>query len=395
MKKILSLIPFAAALMTPGLLWAAEAPAAQPAAPDSMWTALANPVAIIMVTILIVLLFVIVFLGRIVLNSLEFYKARKQAAKSKDHTGTLTALLLPLLLATSVSSRAQEVTEAAAEAPKTVELIGGMNPTLFYTLFGVFILEVTVIIVLLSVTRFLVGLEKPKVRKEGKQISWWEKMNATKSLDATSEAEANWGHSYDGIEELDNPTPPWWVAGFLLSVIAGVIYLYRYDIAKTAPNQLEEYAIEVQKGEAAKLAYLASSANNVDENTVTLLTDATDIEAGKTVFVQVCAACHGADGGGSVGPNLTDDYWLHGGGIKDIFRTITVGVQDKGMKSWKDDYSPRQIQQIASFIKTMHGTKPATPKAPQGELYKEETKTNETEATASNGTAAVDSTSAQ
>ncbi|MCY1542133.1 cytochrome c oxidase, cbb3-type, subunit III [compost metagenome] len=159
---------------------------------------------------------------------------------------------------------------------------------------------------------------------------------------------------------------------------------------------MEEYAIEVQKGEAAKLAYLASAANNVDENTVTTLTDAADIEAGKTVFVQVCAACHGADGGGSVGPNLTDDYWLHGGGIKDIFRTITVGVQDKGMKSWKEDYSPKQIQQIASYIKTLHGTKPSTPKASQGELYIEEIKENSTQATAAHGTAAAaDSTSAQ
>ncbi|WP_222165591.1 cbb3-type cytochrome c oxidase N-terminal domain-containing protein [Edaphocola aurantiacus] len=393
MRKILSLI----ALTAPNILWAADpTPATASAGPESPWAALANPVAIIMVTILIVLLFVIIFLSRIVLNSLEFYKAKRQAEKRKSNSSTLTAILIPLLLFSGLNAFAQTADEAAEAAPKAVELIGGMNPTLFYTLFGVFILEVVVIVVLLSVTRFLVGLERKKEYKKEKGISWWEKMNATKSLDAASEAEANWGHSYDGIEELDNPTPPWWVAGFALSVIVGVIYFYRYDIAKTAPNQLEEYAIEVQKGEAAKLAYLASAANNVDENTVTVLTEATDIEAGKAVFVQVCAACHGADGGGSVGPNLTDDYWLHGGGIKDIFRTITVGVQDKGMKSWKDDYSPRQIQQIASYIKTLHGTKPATPKASQGELYIEESKENSTQATAAHGTAtAADSTSVQ
>lgn len=391
MRKILSLI----ALSAPNMLWAADpAPLATSTGPESPWDGLANPVAIIMVTILIVLLFVIIFLSRIVLNSLEFYKTKRQAMKRKNNSGPLTSILLILLLLSGLNTFAQEAEAAAVAAPKAVELIGGMNPTLFYTLFGVFILEVVVIIVLLSVTRFLVGLERTK-QKKAKRISWWEKMNATKSLDAASEAEANWGHSYDGIEELDNPTPPWWVAGFVLSVIAGVTYLYRYDIAKTAPNQLEEYAIEVQKGEAAKLAYLASAANNVDENTVTALTDAADIEAGKTVFVQVCAACHGTDGGGSVGPNLTDDYWLHGGSIKDIFRTITVGVQDKGMKSWKDDYSPRQIQQIASYIKTLHGTKPATPKASQGELYNEGSQENGTNATASNGTAAADSTTVQ
>jgi len=394
MRKVLSLIT----LTAPQILWAADpVPATNAASPESPWAALANPVAIIMITILIVLLFVIIFLGRIVLNALEFYKAKKHADKSSNNSGTIAAILLPLLLLSGLSSVAQEgAGTPEAELSKTVTLIGGMNPTLFYTLFGVFILEVTVIIVLLSVTRFLMGLERDKKYKGTKQISWWEKVNATKSLDATSEAAANWGHSYDGIEELDNPTPPWWVAGFVLSVIAGVIYLYRYDIAKTAPNQLEEYAIAVQKGEAAKLAYLASAANNVDEHTVTALTDAADIEAGKAVFVQVCAACHGADGGGSVGPNLTDQYWLHGGSIKDIFRTITVGVQDKGMKSWKEDYSPRQIQQIASYIKTLQGTKPATPKASQGELYIEESERSNAQVTASNGTAvATDSASAQ
>ena len=84
----------------------------------------------------------------------------------------------------------------------------------------------------------------------------------------------------------------------------------------------------------------------------------------------MCAACHAADGGGGVGPNLTDDYWLHGGSAKDIFKTITYGQPDKGMKSWKDDYSPLQIQQITSYVMSLHGTKPSTPKEPQGDIYK-------------------------
>lgn len=368
MNKFLSLSPlFAGLLLSPNWLWAAsiEAPVSPPEGP---FAALANPVAIIMLTILIVLMFVIIFLGRIVANSLEYYKSRKAATKKDSGSSTIVSVLLPILLLLGTSAFAQGTAEETT-ATQTVQLIGGMNPTLFYFLFGVFLLETIIIIVLLSTIRFLVGLEKKRIKKEAKKINWFEKLNATKSLDAASEAEANWGHSYDGIEELDNPTPPWWIAGFAISVMAGIVYLYRFDIAKTAPNQFQEYALEVEQGEAAKLAYLASAANNVDENTVTTLTDAADIEAGKAVFVQVCAACHGADGGGSVGPNLTDDYWLHGGGIKNIFRTITVGVPEKGMKSWKEDYSPRQIQQIASFIQTLKDTKPATPKAAQGELY--------------------------
>ena len=148
-----------------------------------------------------------------------------------------------------------------------------------------------------------------------------------------------------------------------------MIYLYRFHISHDGLSQLDEYTEEMQKGEEEKAEYLAKSANNVDENTVVLLTAASDIASGRETFVKTCAACHLADGGGTVGPNLTDNYWLHGGGIKDIFKSIKYGWQEKGMKSWKDDLSPKQIQEVASFIKSLHGTHPATPKAPQGEIY--------------------------
>ena len=126
----------------------------------------------------------------------------------------------------------------------------------------------------------------------------------------------------------------------------------------------------MQEAEQQREAYLAKAKNNVDENTVKQLTDASDLDAGKKAFTTMCAACHAADGGGGVGPNLTDEYWLHGGSVKDIFKTITYGWPDKGMKSWKDDYSPLQIQQLTSYVMSLHGTKPATPKEAQGEIYK-------------------------
>ena len=116
-----------------------------------------------------------------------------------------------------------------------------------------------------------------------------------------------------------------------------------------------------------------NSASAIDENNVKLLTDAESLAKGKELFHDNCAPCHNQQGQGLVGPNLTDDYWLHGGSIKDIFKTIKYGWQDKGMKSWKDDFSPKQIQELASFVKSLKGTHPATPKAPQGELYIEST----------------------
>ena len=98
-----------------------------------------------------------------------------------------------------------------------------------------------------------------------------------------------------------------------------------------------------------------------------------DIAQGAAVYAQNCVACHGDKGQGGVGPNLTDDYWLHKGGIKEIFYSIKYGWQEKGMKSWKDDFSPIQIAQLTSFVKTLHGTNPPMPKAQQGELYTEDT----------------------
>jgi cytochrome c oxidase cbb3-type subunit 3 len=117
-------------------------------------------------------------------------------------------------------------------------------------------------------------------------------------------------------------------------------------------------------------AYLASMKENVDEKTVTLA-DAAGVAAGKALFSKTCIACHMSKGEGGVGPNLTDEYWLHGGSINDIFKTIKYGYPDKGMQSWQTTYSPVQMQQLASYIKSLKGSNPPNAKAPQGDLYKE------------------------
>ena len=188
------------------------------------------------------------------------------------------------------------------------------------------------------------------------------------------EASIDLGHDYDGIRELDNRLPPWWIYGFYLTIFIACIYLWRYHVSHSAPLSKEEYAISVQNAEIEKQEYLKHAANSVDENTVKLLTSADDLDAGKKIFTTICSACHRPDGGGAVGPNLTDDYWLHGGTIKDVFKTIKYGWPEKGMKSWKDDYTPLQIAQIASYVKSLHGSNPASPKAPQGTLFVEDAK---------------------
>ncbi|GAB4291800.1 MAG: hypothetical protein Kow0098_11350 [Ignavibacteriaceae bacterium] len=176
------------------------------------------------------------------------------------------------------------------------------------------------------------------------------------------------GHDYDGIRELDNRIPPWFSWLFYVTIIFSVYYMIDYHVLHTSPLQEEEYQIEVRNAEL-KRAELEKSGALITEETVEALTDQVSIENGRQIFQTNCVACHAADGGGLVGPNLTDDYWIHGGGIKNIFKVIKYGVPAKGMISWQTQLNPKQIQEVASYILTLRGTQPAAPKQPEGNLW--------------------------
>lgn len=260
-----------------------------------------------------------------------------------------------------------------ANTVEEIHLIAGIPAGYFYTIFGILLLIViSVIILVASINKAIAPIIKEINDKKGiTRKSWWEKMNETKSLDADSEAAVDMGHDYDGIRELDNPTPPWWVWGFRLSMLFAVVYLWVYFVGKNAPLQIEELAIANAQAEKAKAEYLAKTGNMVDENNIPTLTDASELAIGKDFFVNNCSACHLADGGGMIGPNLTDDYWMHGNTLNDIFKTIKYGVPGTGMLAWKNNFSDKQIVQITSFVKSLHGTKPMTAKEPEGELMKD------------------------
>jgi cytochrome c oxidase cbb3-type subunit 3 len=171
-------------------------------------------------------------------------------------------------------------------------------------------------------------------------------------------------HSYDGIHEFDNDLPPWWKYMFYATAVFAVVYLVNYHVLN-GPLQLEEYQAEMQQ---AALLQPAGGAGNANEKTdFQPLADAARLEAGKAAYVQNCAACHGQNGEGVVGPNLTDEYWLHGGGVNEIFKTIKYGVTSKGMVAWQGKLSDDQTLEVTSFILSVQGSKPANAKAPQGE----------------------------
>ena len=173
-------------------------------------------------------------------------------------------------------------------------------------------------------------------------------------------------HEYDGIEELNNPIPVWFNALFYSSVVFAVVYLLIYQVFGWGLNQDQEYEREMAKAEIEKQEFLAQSANSFDENTIEVDETGTLAANGKALFTTNCAACHGANGEGTIGPNLTDRFWLHGGEIKDIFKTVKYGVPEKGMVPWEQTLTPAQIAEVSNFILTLRDTKPANPKGAEG-----------------------------
>jgi cytochrome c oxidase cbb3-type subunit 3 len=205
-----------------------------------------------------------------------------------------------------------------------------------------------------------------KVKKAAKpKGEVWNKLLDLRPL--SEEKEILIEHDYDGIQELDNPIPGWFMYLFYATIIFGVCYLLNYHVFHIGQLQYDEYKTEMAQADIAKKLYLSKAANQVDENTVKLVHDPAIIASGAAIFKQNCVACHGDHAQGVVGPNLTDDYWLHGGKINDLFKTVKYGVLTKGMPTWEKVLSPKQISDVVNYVKSLHGSNPANPKAPQGE----------------------------
>lgn len=247
-------------------------------------------------------------------------------------------------------------------------------------------------LLVLMVAVYLLQLLKSIVRKEGidkakaegqeyvEEKGLWSKLDKTvltQAVDVKDENSIILDHDYDGIRELDNHLPPWWKYLFYITIVFGVIYIGVYHVFDTMPLQEQEYNTEMALAEEAKAANISSDAIGIDESSVEFSDDPNVIANGKKVFSMNCAPCHKEDGAGGIGPNLTDEYWVNGGSINDIFKAVKYGYPDKGMISWEPLLSSQQMSDITSFVMSLKGTNPNGAKAPQGELYVDVEKTIE------------------
>jgi len=218
----------------------------------------------------------------------------------------------------------------------------------------------------------VVAEQQAQLARTGTPWSWkWVRNKLTDAVPIEQEADIDLGHDYDGIRELDNNLPPWWKYGFYITIGWAVVYFCVFHIFGDW-SQEKQYEEEMAVAEAEVAEYLKTVANRVDETNVVLLTEAADLTNGKEIYEANCSPCHGMQGQGGIGPTFADNYWIHGGSIVDVFKTVKYGVPAKGMISWQEQLRPRQIQEVSSYLLAFVGTSPEGMKEPEGELYEAE-----------------------
>lgn len=291
--------------------------------------------------------------------------------KSEKHKSTFSAtiltsvmLLLGFVLVPALSY-AQQVTDAAQEG----DSITGVNQVII-------LLLVCAMVLLLITVLLLVRTKKVILRSRNGEAdanlepSFLDKFNASVSVE--KEKDILMDHDYDGIKELDNNLPPWWKYGFYLTIVIAICYITYFHFLG-GELQISRYEKSLIEAKADKEAYQKAHGDVINEDNVKRITDKAQLADAEKIFKTTCFVCHGAEGqGNAVGPNLTDDYWIHGGSIKDVFHIITNGWPEKGMQSWKSNFSALQISQLSSYVKSLRGTNPPNPKEKQGDLYVEE-----------------------
>ncbi|HET6992610.1 MAG TPA: cbb3-type cytochrome c oxidase N-terminal domain-containing protein, partial [Bacteroidia bacterium] len=310
-----------------------------------------NGVFDVMLCIIILLLLVIIGFAEVVKAGAAQQKLRDNKEKNSGK-GTFIAILFIFITAGSLwaqdNSAPKTIAKVVSDAPFDY---WGMGAITFYCMLMVIAIELLIAFVLFRTGMGLLNVpeknaeRKNKMREEGIMESKLMK-SLTDAVPIEEESAILMDHDYDGIRELDNNLPPWWKYGFYVTIVVAVIYLLHFHVFHTGKLSIEEYNQELKDGEAQVAEYKKTARDIVDETTVTKLTDATSLSEGHAIFKANCVPCHGEFGEGKegLGPNFTDDYWLHGGSIQSVFKSIKYGWTDKGMKSWQQDLKPNEIQ---------------------------------------------------
>lgn len=333
-----------------------------PTTPDTMTQSL---------VFLIVGTVMLIFAGVIYVFSRYLHHLAKETVERAKSNSKTTKIISTLLLMI-VSSQLFSQTTNAANSTAAVAISTS-------SFLEWFIISILVLLLLLTImlgtyvnrlTNALYGKAKTIDEKEAaldtegsfdRFLRW---LNNAKPLH--KEEDVLLDHDYDGIKELDNSLPPWWLYGFYFTIIFAVVYLWYYQVSHAGPNSREEYELSMKEAADAKIAMLGTQNETVDENNVQLITDKSKLSDAESTFKTICAACHGVNGEGNIGPNLTDQYWLHGCSINEVFKTIKYGVPAKGMVAWEKSFSPTKIQQLASYVISLKGSNPGNGKEPQG-----------------------------
>jgi cytochrome c oxidase cbb3-type subunit III len=286
----------------------------------------------------------------------EYFQKKLADKKSKgNYTTIIVAILTFGLIAYTGQSYALEFSYPGENTEPTLWLL--VENSDIYFMVAINFVLLLVIFYLRSMFKNFLGMIKTEKEKTA-EVPAMRKINQilTDVVPIEEESRIMLHHEYDGIRELDNNLPPWWVWGFFATIIFAVVYLFNYHILKTSDLQISAYEKEMKKSEREVKAYLSKMAMNVDETNATLMTEANDIAAGKSIFQTNCVTCHNPKGEGNIGPNLTDKSWVYGYDIKEVFKTIKLGTPN-GMPEHNSKLNPVQIQQVSSYVIQLPETK--------------------------------------
>jgi len=292
--------------------------------------------------------------------------AKSQTPKQKNSAKTAKAITTFLMLGASSQL------SASPNTSETSPFV--MSNELFWLLLSLIVFLSIVVGLLFRSLLTLIKLSRGEEHEEEEvevESSVFKSIGLTDNVPIEEEETVMMDHEYDGIRELDNNLPPWWKYMFYATILFAIVYLIRFHITGDGKLSHEEYAAEIEAAEAQKAEFMANTEDLVTEDNVELLIDESELAKGEAIYKGNCATCHGQLGEGGAGPNLTDAYWIHGGGISKVFSTIKYGVPEKGMIAWQTQFSPTQMQEVASYVISLQGSNPPNAKDPEGELYEE------------------------